>query len=61
MLRVRLFELGHSFEYIDSMNLQDMGDVSAYWDGKAKGEGKMRDIAQKNSKKGKGRRGGRRR
>lgn len=31
VLRVRMWEMGHSFEEIDAMNLEDMGDVFAYW------------------------------
>jgi hypothetical protein len=31
VLRVRMWELGHSFDEIDAMNLEDMGDVFAYW------------------------------
>ena len=39
--RTRLaIELGYSFEYIDSLNLQDLGDILSYWSVKAKIEKK---------------------
>ncbi len=44
ILRVRLYELGHEFKDIDALNLQDLGDITGYWDGKAKGEAKLRKI-----------------
>lgn len=45
---MRLFELGHSFDYIDDeLHLGDLGDILGYWSGKAKGEEKMRKIAQR--------------
>ncbi len=56
IMRVRLFELGHTFEEIDALNLRDMGDIASYWDGKTKGEAKMRSI---NKPKTGGRRKGR--
>jgi hypothetical protein len=31
VLRVKLFLLGHSFDEIDTMSLQDAGDVFGYW------------------------------
>lgn len=31
VLRVRLFLLGHDFDVIDRMSLQDAGDVFGYW------------------------------
>ena len=40
--RVRMFELGHSFETIDRMSMKDVGDVVGYWSGKTKGESKLR-------------------
>lgn len=56
ILRVRLFELGHSFEEIDAIKLKDLGDITSYWDGKAKGEEKMRRINRsKPGGRGKGR------
>lgn len=32
IVRVRLFLLGHTFEYIDSLALSDLGDLVGYWD-----------------------------
>lgn len=42
ILRVRLFELGHSFEEIDAMKLRDMGDITSYWHGKGLAEKKLK-------------------
>lgn len=58
--RIKLFEMGHSFEYIDSLNMVDIGDIIGYWSGKSKAEEKQRKQAQAKSKKGAGRRGRRR-
>ncbi len=57
MIRVRLFELGHSFNYIDEqMTLMDVGDVLGYWSGKGKAEEKLRKQAERKSRR-KGRKG----
>jgi len=57
MIRVRLFELGHTFEYIDEqMGLLDVGDVLGYWSGKGKAEEKLRKKAERKSRRG-GKRG----
>jgi len=31
VLRVRMWEKGHTMDEIDDMNIQDIGDVIAYW------------------------------
>jgi hypothetical protein len=31
IIRVRLWEKGHTFEKIDAMSLNDIGDILAYW------------------------------
>lgn len=31
VLRVRMWEMGHSFAEIDSMSLEDFGNVIGYW------------------------------
>ncbi len=31
VIRVRMWEMGHTMDEIDSMNIQDIGDVIAYW------------------------------
>lgn len=42
-LRVRLFELGHSFHYIDNeLNIKDMSDYLAYTSAIAKAQEKSR-------------------
>ena len=41
-MRVRLFEYGHSFEYIDKMRVTDLGDIVGYWSGKSRAEEKLR-------------------
>jgi hypothetical protein len=35
--RVKMFEQGHSFEEIDSMNFHDFTDVLSYWAGDSMG------------------------
>lgn len=42
ILRVRMWEKGHSFSEIDRMNLQDIGDVLGYWHEKSRIEKHMR-------------------
>ncbi len=53
VLRVRMFELGHSFDEIDRMNLEDMGDVFAYWREKKMVDERMAEK-RKNLSKNKG-------
>ncbi len=31
VLRVRFWEKGHSFDEVDNMAIQDIGDILAYW------------------------------
>ncbi|HEB28919.1 MAG TPA: hypothetical protein ENI05_14380 [Porticoccus sp.] len=31
VLRVKMWEKGHPFEEVDGMNLEDVGDVIAFW------------------------------
>lgn len=31
VLRVRMWEMGHTMEELDDMNIQDIGDIIAYW------------------------------
>lgn len=38
--------MGHSFEEIDKMNLNDFGDVIGYWREKERGEGKLAEQRQ---------------
>jgi len=48
--RVEYFLLGHSFEYIDQMNLQDYSDVIAYQSAEIKAKkraDKVRKMASK--------------
>lgn len=30
-MRVKMWEIGHSFETIDAMDIADMGDILAFW------------------------------
>lgn len=39
--RVRMWELGHSFDEIDHMALSDFGDVIGYWSEKGRAEAKI--------------------
>lgn len=47
VLRVRMWELGHSFEEIDNMNLYDFGLVIAYWHEKGRVEAKRNRIRRR--------------
>ncbi len=40
--RVQMFELGHPFAEIDSMSLEDIGDVLGYWSEKSRAEAKLK-------------------
>jgi hypothetical protein len=37
-----MWEMGHSFDEIDAMSLEDISDIVGYWSGKAEGETKLR-------------------
>jgi len=50
VLRVRMWELGHSFSEIDDMSLVDMGDIISYWSQKSRIEQK-RDKQRQAKKK----------
>jgi hypothetical protein len=41
VIRVRMWEKGHTFEEIDGMSLQDMGDILGYWSEKNRAEQKL--------------------
>ena len=45
-MRVRLFEMGHSFESIDNMSVQDYNDVIGY----LAGESSVNGATQKDKK-----------
>ena len=38
LLRLRMWEAGHSLEEIDALGMEDLGQIIAYWSGKAKGD-----------------------
>lgn len=40
--RVQMFELGHSMQEIDNMNLRDIGDVIGYWTEKDRADSKLK-------------------
>lgn len=53
VIRVRLFEMGHSFDEIDNLGVQDVGDIIGYWTGKAKADEKRnKGASSKGNKKG---------
>lgn len=39
--RIRMFELGHSFEDLDNMALNDIGDIIGYWSEKGRAEERL--------------------
>jgi len=41
VIRIRLFEMGHSFEYIDTLSLKDISDIVGYWTGKSLAEKRL--------------------
>lgn len=41
VLRVRLYEQGHTFEEIDNLSYADLADIVSYWSGKSKAEEKQ--------------------
>lgn len=45
--RVSLFLMGHSFDYIDSLNLEDVGLITSYQYAKAKAEEKAAKKRQR--------------
>lgn len=47
VLRVRMWELGHTFEEIDNLTLEQLDDIVGYWAGKANGEEKLRRTNKK--------------
>jgi hypothetical protein len=56
--RIRMWELGHRFDEIDSLGVEEVGKIIGYWSGKSKGEAKLRqrqkkrqDNAKKNKRK----------
>jgi hypothetical protein len=53
IVRVRMWEKGHSFDKIDAMSLEDMGLVISYWGEQARIERKKKRAASR-------RKGGRR-
>lgn len=56
VMRVKLFLLGHSFESIDNMGLQDYSDVIGYQSAEAKAKAKQQKRQQMASQS-KGKRG----
>lgn len=54
VLRVKMWEMGHSFPEIDNMSLEDFGDILAYWEEKAaieKKRAKTRENLSKSRRK----------
>lgn len=49
--RVKMWEHGHSFEEIDAMSLEEIGDVVGYWSEKSRIETKQRNTRKKLGKK----------
>lgn len=49
-----MWEMGHSFEEINRMNLSDFGDVIGYWNEKSRGEDRLAQQRQ-NLKNARGR------
>jgi len=52
VIRVRMWEMGHSFEEIDDMSLSDVGDVLGYWGENSRADATL-NRQRKNLKKGK--------
>lgn len=44
IIRVRLFLVGHTFEYIDSLPINTLGDIVGYWSGTAEAEQKLASM-----------------
>lgn len=51
IIRAKLWEHGHSMEEIDSMNLEDIGDVLGYWNEKTRIEAKQAKTKKNLGKK----------
>lgn len=49
ILKVRMFEMGHSWSDLENMNLENFGLVVGYWHEKGRVEAKRRRI-QKNGR-----------
>lgn len=41
VFRVKMWEMGHSFAEIDQMNMNDIGDILAYWSEKDRAQAAM--------------------
>lgn len=50
VLKVRMWELGHSFEEINKMNLYEFGLVISYWHEKGRVEAKRNRIRNRKGK-----------
>lgn len=52
VLRVRMWEKGHSFEEIDNMSITDLGDVIGYWSEVQRGEKRQSESRSRMRKGG---------
>lgn len=52
VLRVRMWEKGHSFEEIDNMSITDLGDVIGYWSEVQRGEKRQAESRSRMRKGG---------
>jgi len=47
ILRVRMWLEGHTFEEIDQLNLDDVGDILGFWSEKDRVDSRQRDQSSK--------------
>lgn len=44
IMRVRMWEAGHTFDELDRMPFTDFSDIVGYWSGKSRGEARLNKM-----------------